>query len=145
MKNKIIKNNYEILENEMLYRTNCDGLFVGILRIHNYLDKELDTSILNEFDKLYEIFEALDQKGVKELYFEDCRKKKCINTISKNVDSYYINEITDALLLTLNDIRIYGDTSLIDILFNERYMSILNDYYQGKHTKESFENALKLE
>ena len=145
---RVVKNNYEILEIDdcMLVRTNLNGLITGILRLLNKLDaNQMDDEIMKELDIAYQVIEKMDQKGIKEIYYEDCQNKKSINTISKNGDDFYINEITDAILLILNDHYIYGDLSLIDILFNENYLSVLNDYYQGKHTKESFEKALSLE
>lgn len=143
----IVKNQYEILENDdkMLFRTNLNGIIIGVIRNLNKLDEELDDSILDEISKIYDVLVLMQEKGVKEIYFEDCENQKVINTITKNVDDFYINEICDATLLILNDIRIYGDTQLVDILFNERYISVLNDYYDGKHTKESFEKALSLD
>lgn len=143
----IIKNQYEILEKdgEMLFRTNLNGLLTGVLRNLGKLDQELDASILVELDKIYDVIATLDQKGVKEIYFEDCRHHKCINSISQQVDDFYLNEICDAILLILHDIQLYNDTILIDILFNENYLQVLHDYYEGKHTKDSFEKALSLE
>ncbi len=143
----IVKNQYEILENkgEMLYRTNLNGLLTGMIRNLGYLDQELDESLCNELDTIYDILLLIDQKGIKEIYFEDCQNKKIINTISKQVDDYYINEILDSILLILHDIHLYHDTSLIDLIFNERYMKVINDYYNGKHSKQSFEKALELD
>lgn len=143
----IAKSQYEILEvnNEILFRTNLNGLITGVLRNLDMLDAEVDDSVICEIEKIYDVLLLVEKKGVKEIYFEDCRKKKAINSISMDGDDYYTNEICDAILLILNDIHLYGDTQLIDILFNERYMSVLNDYYAGKHTKESFEQALSLD